>query len=681
MLLKKISLRNIRSYGNQEIDFPKGSTLLSGDIGSGKTSILLAIEFALFGLQPGQRGNALLKNGTDEGGVVLNFEVNGKEIEVERHLKKNKTISQSFCSISVDGDKKETSVTELKSDILNLLNYPSEFSKKQNILYKFTVYTPQEEMKQIILHDPETRINTLRHVFGIDKYKKILENISIIASKLREEKRLKQGQVMSLEEDNYSLVQKEQELEIKQQSLVSLEKELLLKIEERKDKQKEKEEVSRKISERDNLKKEIEKSKLMLSNKSEHINDNKKKINLLQEQIQEIRKSGFNELKIINIQKEMQNIEVKKQELDKRKIEVYSLISSLESKNEENNKIKEKLSYIEVCPTCLQNVNTEYKENVIKKLNTKVFSNKNELDKLNKEKEKILKEVFDLENISSLKQKELSDLNILKIKFQTIEEKEKQIIDIEKNNYSLQGDVDLLSQQISSLYNTIFELNKFEKTFETKTKEFDELVKQERNLDIKVAELKKEIDLFSKQIQDLKDKIKRTKEIKKSLDRISELEFWLTSNFASLISLIEKNVMIKLKHDFSELFSKWFSMLVSDSFNIKLDENFTPIVEQKDYEINYNYLSGGERTAIALAYRLALNQVINSLISKIRTKDLVILDEPTDGFSDNQLDKMRDVLQELNIGQLIIVSHESKIESFVENVIKFEKDKGISRKI
>ena len=33
MLLKNIQLNNIRSYENAEINFPTGSTLLSGDIG------------------------------------------------------------------------------------------------------------------------------------------------------------------------------------------------------------------------------------------------------------------------------------------------------------------------------------------------------------------------------------------------------------------------------------------------------------------------------------------------------------------------------------------------------------------------------------------------------------------------------------------------------------------------
>jgi len=242
MLLKKISLNNIRSYENLEIGFPKGSILLSGDIGSGKTSILLAIEFALFGLQPGQRGNSLLRNGEQVGGVKIEFEIDGKEIIVERTLKRTKTVSQDYCAITIDEEKREISVTELKNKVLELLNYPKEFSKKQNILYKFTVYTPQEEMKQIILQDPETRINTLRHVFGIDKYKRILENVSILTSKLREEKRLKEGLTANLEQDKQEVILKEQELESKKANLILFEDELKIKIFQRKEIEKQKQE-------------------------------------------------------------------------------------------------------------------------------------------------------------------------------------------------------------------------------------------------------------------------------------------------------------------------------------------------------------------------------------------------------------------------------------------------------
>ena len=202
---------------------------------------------------------------------------------------------------------------------------------------------------------------------------------------------------------------------------------------------------------------------------------------------------------------------------------------------------------------------------------------------------------------------------------------------------------------------------------------------QEQLGEIKVAELKKEIEVFSAQIDEFTERIKKAEEVKRQLDYLVKLEDWLSKKFMPLISFVEKNVMIKLKTEFSRLFAEWFSMLVSDSFNVYLNDDFTPIIEYQDYEIDYAYLSGGERTAIALAYRLSLNQVINSLLSKIKTKDLVILDEPTDGFSEQQLDKMRGVLEQLNVNQLIIVSHEQKIEGFVENVLKFKKENGISR--
>ena len=138
--------------------------------------------------------------------------------------------------------------------------------------------------------------------------------------------------------------------------------------------------------------------------------------------------------------------------------------------------------------------------------------------------------------------------------------------------------------------------------------------------------------------------------------------------------------MLRLHKDFDALFKNWFSILIDNEIlNVRLDNEFSPIITQDDYEIEYDFLSGGEKTAVALAYRLSLNQVINNLMSLIETKDIIILDEPTDGFSREQLDRVRIVLDELNIKQIIIVSHEDEIESFVDNVIRFEKKGNVSR--
>src|SRR3989344_1301659 len=228
---------------------------------------------------------------------------------------------------------------------------------------------------------------------------------------------------------------------------------------------------------------------------------------------------------------------------------------------------------------------------------------------------------------TSEKESQISDLKVLRVKLQNIEEKRKRISDLEKASNFLKRDIDMLGNNNEVLKKSILNLKKYEILFSGKTEE-----------------------------------------IKKSLHYLMELESWLSEKFSPMISFIEKNVMFKLKKDFSELFNKWFCMLVSENFIARIDENFTPIIEQQDYEIPYEYLSGGERTAVALAYRLSLNQIINSVLSEINTREIVILDEPTDGFSEQQLDKMREVLQQLNVKQLLLVSHEQKIESFVENI-------------
>ena len=113
MKFKKIKLKNIRSYDEQEVEFPDGAVLLSGDIGSGKTSILLAIEYALFGLQPGQTGSALLRNSTDCGEVSLEMEINGRQIIIERRLRRQaKSVTNEYASITIDGEKSESSITK-----------------------------------------------------------------------------------------------------------------------------------------------------------------------------------------------------------------------------------------------------------------------------------------------------------------------------------------------------------------------------------------------------------------------------------------------------------------------------------------------------------------------------------------------------------------------------------------
>ncbi len=679
MKFKKIILDNIRSYTHEEITIPDGATLFAGDIGSGKTSILLAIEFALFGLQPGQRGSSLLKNGKDEGGVKLEIEIEGKQILLERTLTRGKTISQDVAAITIDGDRREISVTELKNEVLNLLNYPLEFSKKQNVLYRFTVYTPQESMKEIILDDPESRMNTLRHIFGVDKYKKILENAQIIVQKIKEEKKMHEVLSSQLDVNKEQKNIKEQELISKKDALSVFEKVLhekkFLTLEQKQGIV----EIEKKIEEKKQLQQEIEKTQLVISGKLEKINENNNLSKELGNAIEEFKKIKFEQKEIIEIENKISEKTLEKNKVQERVVHLLTQINSLNLKNQDHEKIKSNLARIDLCPTCLQDVDAVYKSNVLNKIENHLSENSNLLKNLTLEKEIESKKVFEIDLEINKGYKRVNELKILAEREKGMHEKEARKDELLKNIQSLERDISLLKDHLLHLKNVVLDFSKFDTQYVLKKKEFEEVERAERKAEIQCAELKKEIEVLTRLLEDLNQRILHMEEIKKKAHYFASLENWLTKQFMPLVSGIERNTMVTLKNEFSKYFAEWFNMLVTESFSVRVSDDFTPIIEQKDFEIDYAYLSGGERTAIALAYRLALNQVINSLLSKIKTRGTIILDEPTDGFSEAQLDKMREILAELNVEQVILVSHEQKIEGFVENVIRFKKEHGVSQ--
>ena len=187
------------------------------------------------------------------------------------------------------------------------------------------------------------------------------------------------------------------------------------------------------------------------------------------------------------------------------------------------------------------------------------------------------------------------------------------------------------------------------------------------------------IKSLKEDITELEEEIKRKQMIGKQLDKLKDYNIWLNDYLIPTLSLIEKHVMQNIHLEFNENFQKWFSLMMDDpSKTGRIDEEFAPIIEQDGFGQDINYLSGGEKTSVALAYRLALNNIVQKVSTGMKS-NLLILDEPTDGFSKEQLFKVREILNELNCPQIIIVSHEKELESFADNVFKIEKVDGVSQ--
>ena len=534
-------------------------------------------------------------------------------------------------------------------------------------------------MKQIITEDAETRLNVLRHTFGIDKYKRIRDNLTIFLNKLKEDSKLIQGEIKTLDSDKERLKSIKDFLQSIESKIGEKEKEVSFNREKRKSIELEVQELDKKIREKDVFEKEIEKSNVIISTKKDNISTLQRELLSLEKTLLEAREN-FDENKLISVRDEILSRKLAIEKLNSRFIEITTTINSLNANKTFFASEKDRILNMKICPTCLQDVSETHKHNILNRAEQEISEAAKKIEALVSEQAMIKPLLAKERNLLSNLEDEKSRLEGLKAKLSFIQKSQLRIDEVKRQIETLNKDIALLSSHVENLKQEVLKFSKFSNLLKIKQNELKNAFLLEKNSEISLAELKKEIEITSKQIAVLEEDIRKKEESRKKLLNILELSDWLSSQFMNLIDFTERNVLIRLRLEFSKLFGKWFHMLMpQDSFDVQLDENFTPLIIQGESEMEYSFLSGGERTAVALAYRLALNQTINSVLSNIKTKDLVILDEPTDGFSEAQLEKMRDVLEELNVAQLIIVSHEQKIEGFVNNVIRLKKENDVSK--
>lgn len=811
MIFKSLVIRNIRSYEKAKIDFPLGISLFEGDIGSGKSTILMAIEFALFGLG-NQRGDSLLRKNTFKGSVILEFEIEGKKGKIERRLLRNSITSpvkQDKGSLIFNGAHWQLSPSEMKEKILEILDFKEDPNPRANsYIFRYAIYTPQEEMKQIISQKPESRLKTLRKAFGIEDYKIASENAFLISRYLKDKisylsgqtadfnertrelnelkSNKKEKEILLLELNNTQkltekMVKEQRDEILKLNDLVSHTKEIkagiphfLKQIEDKNQslirydqeiRKAEDENKSRFLplieelgkrerptnKNQDDLNKQIKFIKEMIKNREGFIAN----LNLLNGDKQQI-ESDLGEDKNKNLDdlqygKEILISKIKKQNdlisSDLKKIkEISEKIYRLEAKKEDILGKIGNLNGLEgSCPICGTLLDFEHKKNLKNEMEAEISRINQNLQELNEtssneDKEKELKETqldylqnnlkeleslinrishlctlndrinsikrnlkklnekisladdsIDFENIEGyinylektldkLKEFETSRKLLTNAKYQfeknlnRIEEDKQMIIVIQMDIKRLKNDLEIAKEKSDKL-------DEFLEKMDELNSDYEKIKGKFRNINDKLASTKTLIKSMDEGISKLEDEIQRKEALKTQLNRLNEHLLWLNDYFIPTVGLIESHVMNNRLKEFNDNFQKWFGMLIDDDTKTaKLNEEFTPIVEQDRFEQDMNYLSGGEKTSIALAYRLALNNVVKNVSTGMKS-NLLILDEPTDGFSKEQLYKIREILNELDCPQIILVSHERELESFADNIFRIEKINGVSEVI
>jgi exonuclease SbcC len=360
----------------------------------------------------------------------------------------------------------------------------------------------------------------------------------------------------------------------------------------------------------------------------------------------------------------IKQIETKKLELQKIQIQIARLNVVLNNKEQLKSKINEKAKNKKLLEAKLQG---SYFVDKIKELDelddklNKIYSYKESYDSLSK-----IVNDYQKTNLDSTY---VEHSNLIKSKQRKIEEKkikEESLLDLDNEVFVLSKKLDEMKAIFRDRQEVENSLNKLELDKESLE---NELMKMKENLAMRKTEHDnnlKQIESFNKKIDELEERV----------DKIiftDQIGMWLNQHFIPSLEQIESQVLISVKEEFNRLFQKWFYLLIEvGDIDVEIDEFFTPIVNQSGYHLEVDSLSGGEKSSIALAYRLALNEIIRRMI--MLEDNLLILDEPTDGFSKEQLVQIKYVLEELNAAQVIIVSHEKELEGFVETIFRVVKE-------
>ena len=782
--------------------FSSGVTLLAGDIGSGKSTILLSIEFALFGLIKGELlGSSLLRNGASEGSVELAFSVGKDEIIIKRVLKrKQNSIVQESSYITINGVKKEASPVELKAHVLSLLGYPAELLTKKNLIYRFTVYTPQEEMKRIISESADNRLDTLRKAFGIDKYKRVKENAVIVIKELKGQCKMLEGAIEDIPEkekqrdvliqkrkqleETYAPLQKQQvtasdEIVHWQKSYASLRERLSQFYEEKNAFSRYDSALETVLSQLEGVTKTLTETEKQLGSLREDTIDPEQRMAVEKQleqaekflgQLKEQRSSAEQQRqhatalseeatktitvltkaveektactkalalcteKLTTKQALMQSLDRKRTEL----LDAEKHHAAISEKHAASKEVVVTITNLDDCPTCHQHVDSNHKHVImtqeqrkqqeyasqlrniaqtitalteaIRKFEEKIFSleeierearqherkldqivlQEQELDRQQKSltaaQEQLKKiPIIDQEKLKSAEEKLYS---LKKVHTRIIEalaqrklkqERQQQYVRLKAEQEELRKKVADLTLKKEQALKTIMGYGDIEKQREVHEKKLEELRDALAQIERSMTEQHAYMKSTDEELVRISKELEKRQEQRKQLSTKRQYVDWIERSFVPVTGIIEKHILNSVYHEFNALFMEWFSMLMEDELvTARLDDRFTPVVQQNGYDHDVLNLSGGEKTALALAYRLALNKVINDISVGIATRDVIILDEPTDGFSDQQLDRIRDVLERLAMSQVIIVSHEEKIASMVDNVIRITKREHVS---
>ena len=250
-----------------------------------------------------------------------------------------------------------------------------------------------------------------------------------------------------------------------------------------------------------------------------------------------------------------------------------------------------------------------------------------------------------------------------------------------KSNYmtqldSVKEDIGMSINQIDILKNKLeasaYDENKYEQII-FKNERYE---RRQSTFNEELSELKGRARVSIANLKDLNAKIETAEKFQQEFNDVSDYINLLT-HIRNLYSRngIQKdlrNISRPLIQKYTKEFFNEFNFNYSD---LTLDDEYDVTVYGPEGESSMSMVSGGEKIAIALALRLGITQAMAN-----GELDTILLDEPTIHLDASRRHELINLLKDMTLlPQMIIVTHEAQLENAADNLIKVEKENGISK--
>ena len=360
------------------------------------------------------------------------------------------------------------------------------------------------------------------------------------------------------------------------------------------------------------------------------------------------------------------------EEVDSKKEKHEELSKTVEEKTNELKNLETNYKNYVDAKTILHNLDEEEKvKNELNIILDAKTENEDELNQLIDIASDLSLEINEeeLNNEISILTEKNTRYNVLK---GSVKDKEEYETKIKEN----EEEIKTKENKIKELKNKIESCEYDEKTHETINKLVEELGNKISKYNTNIAVYKANLENNSQKINEINTKIEENKEYIDEFNAISDY-LYLLNDFKHEYSKdgVQKELRSQSKPLIQKYTREFFEKFNFNYSDLTLSNEYNISIYGPEGKVKLGMVSGGEKISIALSLRLAITQVMSQ--GNIET---ILLDEPTIHLDSYRRQELINVLRSMSIiPQMIIVTHDSELETAADTLIKISKEDGISK--